>query len=146
MQTYYNDIHTEILKIFVKTTVRIIFNTNNNLKLRKSCLSALSQLKKIVDQYIKEFYNNELSLIIFKKKSQFIINAKSKQQLNDILKPSLPNYNGEKYCSEYHLKEEELLLLSLISLNHVLNHIVYKRFIELFLEFYSQHKNILKKV
>lgn len=143
MQTC-NDINTEILKIFVKTTARIIFNTSNNFNLRNLSLSALVELKRIVNQYIEEFHYNDLIISVFEKKADFIIRAKTKQQLKDILKLSVPEFNGNKYCyyKKYHVEEEELLLWSLESLKYPLGHEEYNRYMELFLKFYPHHKDI----
>ena len=69
--------------------------------------------------YVMLFFFN----IIAKEKCGFIEKAMTKKEIDEILKPSISRYNGNKWIprSEYYVEAEELLLISNASLEAPLN-------------------------
>lgn len=95
---------------------------------------ALRTLRGMMVKYEEERFLPELIETIFCKKAEFIMEARTKTEIEKILKPSTPRYScGEFYAgSPYHVEEEELILWSITSLKGVLIPDGYKRYRELF--------------
>lgn len=103
-------------------------------KLRSRRFDALRKMREITVQYEEEGFLPELVETVFCKKADFIMNAKTKTALEEILKPSTPRYSGGIFYpgNSYHVEEEELLLWSKTSLKAPLIPQGYKRYQELF--------------
>jgi len=90
--------------------------------------------------YQKEFANNPLILVICEKKVDFILKAKTKSDLKEILSPPKVRYNWNSVVpvGDFHIEEEELLIWSLTSLwcGGPLRGPGLKRYMELFKKFY----------
>ncbi len=85
-------------------------------------------------QYEKEGFLPELVETVFCKKADFIMMAKTKTELEEIVKPSIPRYSGGNFYpgNSYHVEEDELILWSKTSLKAPLIPQGYKRYQELF--------------
>jgi len=120
-------------------------NEVGNDKLPAERMSALITLGGICRAYQKEFANNPLILNICKKKIKFILQAKSKADLKEILSPPKIRYNGNAIIpvGNFHIEEEELLIWSLTSLwcGGPLVESGFKRYMELFKKFYPEMAN-----
>ena len=70
---------------------------------------------------------------------RLIMKAKTKAELEEIIKPSTPRYSGGAFYpgSFYHVEEEELILWSRTSLKAPLIPQEYKRYQELFEKYVS---------
>lgn len=80
-----------------------------------------------------------LPLRILFKKCSMIEQAKTKKELTEIAKLSLPNgSHGSFREGPYHVPEEELLLWSRASFEAPLNQHGYKRYMELFARFFPE--------
>lgn len=103
-------------------------------KLRSRRFDALRKMREITAQYEEEGFLPELVETVFCKKADFIINAKTKTALEEIIKPSMPRYSGGSFYpgNSYHVEEEELLLWSKTSLKAPLIPQGHKRYQELF--------------
>ena len=74
--------------------------------------------------------------------------AKTKVEIQEILKPSMPvhTYSGFRE-GPYHVPEEEMLIWSRLSLEAPLNQTGYKRYMELFSRYFpGEADEILKKI
>ena len=96
--------------------------------------SALFELNAIISVYKNRHFLDELLKRIFEKKAEFIMEAETKEELKQILEPSIPIYCGGKFSSDstFHVEEEELLLWSMASLKGPLISEGTKRYEELF--------------
>ena len=103
-------------------------------KLRSRRFDALRKMREITAQYEEEGFLPELVETVFCKKADFIMKAKTKAELEEIVKPSTPRYSGGIFYpgSPYHVEEEELILWSKTSLKAPLISQGYKRYQELF--------------
>jgi len=113
-----------------------------NDKLIAERLAALIKLGSKCNAYQKEFNNNPMIRVICEKKVGFILQAKSKSDLNKILSPPKVHYNFNKVVpiGNFHVEEEELLIWSLTSLwcGGPLNKPRFERYTELFKKFYPE--------
>ena len=103
-------------------------------KLRSRRFDALRKMRGLTAQYEEEGFLPELVETIFCKKADFIMKAKTKTELEEIVKPSIPRYSGGTFYpgNSYHVEEEELILWSKTSLKAPLIPQGYKRYQELF--------------
>lgn len=80
-------------------------------------LSALNCIRRRVMGYGEEYFAFVLLAGIMIKKSQMILNAKTKLELEEILEPSVPKWNyGTFLTGPYHVPEEEAIFWSKASL------------------------------
>lgn len=109
-------------------------NDEVNEKLRSRRFDALRKMRGIAAQYEEDGFLPELVETVFCKKADFIMKAKTKAELEEIIKPSTLRYSGGAFYpgSPYHVEEEELILWSKTSLKAPLISQGYKRYQELF--------------
>ena len=109
-------------------------------KLSIDRMVSIIQVGALCKSYMKEFHNNPLIPVICDKKIGFILQAKTKTELKEILSPPKVRYNYAEVVSigMFHLEEEELLIWSLTSLwcGGPLNDVGLKRYMDLFNKFY----------
>jgi len=109
-------------------------------KLMAERMSALITLSGQCKAYQKEFNQNPLVLDICAKKIEFILQAKTKADLKEILSPPKVCYNGNEVVptGNFHVDKEELLVWSLTSLwcGGPLNEAGFKRYMKLFAQIY----------
>lgn len=102
---------------------------------------ALSELEMRMSQYAGRCYDPALLCAIASKKSRWIMEAATKNELNAILNPPAPRYDGNKfYPDRYMPPEEEAVRWSETSLRALLNEAGYKRYMEVFQEVF--HKSV----
>lgn len=88
-----------------------------NETLRKHKLEALQEIARRLGQYSKGAWDPIILLGYGKKKSKYILDAKSTAQIQEILKAPKPNHNGNKFTDgPYQVDEEELICWSEASL------------------------------
>ena len=112
----------------------LLMDNELNEKLRSRRFDALRKMRGITAQYEGEKFLPELVETVFCKKADFIMRAKTKAELEEIIKPSSPRYSGGIFYpgNPYHVEEEELILWSKTSLKAPLISQGYKRYQELF--------------
>lgn len=112
----------------------LLMDNELNEKLRSRRFDALKKMRGIAAQYEEDGFLSELVETVFCKKTDFIMKAKTKAELKEIIKPSTPRYSGGAFYpgSLYHVEEEELILWSKTSLKAPLISQGYKRYRELF--------------
>ena len=118
----------------------LLMDDELNEKLRSRRSDALRKMRGITTQYEEEGFLPELVEMVFCKKADFIMKAKTKAELDEIVKPSTPRYSGGIFYpgSPYHVEEEELILWSKTSLKAPLIPQGYKRYQELFEEYVKE--------
>lgn len=89
---------------------------------------------EIINTYHKQGILTEILLIILAKKLEFIAAATTVNQVKEIIRPSLPEFQAGviKVMSPYHVEEKELVLWSLFSAQCLLRHEAQERALELF--------------
>lgn len=86
-------------------------------KLKQVKLEALQEIAARLCQYSKETWDPLLLNGYAKKKSRYILDAKTKSEVDEILKAPKPHYNGNKFQDgPYQVDEEELICWSEASL------------------------------
>ena len=101
---------------------------------RSRRFDAIRKMRGIAARYEEENFLPELVKTVFCKKAAFLMEAKTKAEIEEILKPSTPTYSGGNFRpgNPYHVEEEELILWSKTSLKAPLIPQGYKRYQELF--------------
>ncbi len=109
-------------------------------KVRELRLSALRNVLGILKHYEGDIYDSEkLLLPIALQKSQWILVATTKKDMDDIVKPPRPVYNGNGFTvGPFATAEEECILWSQTSLKGPLIPAGQKRFMELFKQLYPE--------
>lgn len=91
-------------------------------RMKLSACSALESIRRRVNGYGAECFAFVLLVGIMLKKSQMILNADTKGELEAILEPSVPRWNyGGFLTGPYHVPEEEAIFWSKASLEAPLN-------------------------
>lgn len=94
----------------------------------------LYQLAKTLYRYSKEGFLDYIIFDIAKQKIEYILNAKSKTQMEQILKHGEVRYDGNHFVplnAHYHVEQEEMIMWSMTSLKAPLNSEATARFVEL---------------
>lgn len=73
---------------------------------------ALRELQGLLSQYDKRGYSAKLLNSIGEKKGAMIMSADSKTEVNKILRPKAPHYDGVRFVSDQYLLPEEELITS----------------------------------
>ena len=95
--------------------------------------SALKKLQAYLSHYEKLGFMQKLLYEIAEKKGKMILSITGKTEMDRMLKPHCPRYDGSKFIpDEYSVPEEELICWSQTSLLAPLNEAGFKRYMELF--------------
>jgi hypothetical protein len=108
---------------------------------------ALRQLEPILKLSFDRFgRENPIVMIICEKKIAFILEARTKNEIDLILSSPKVHYNFNTVVpsNQYVIPEEELLIWSLTSLQAPLNEVGVNRFMELFLEVFPEYEHLVK--
>ena len=109
-------------------------------KLLAERMAALFQLSGLIKAYQKEFNETPLALTICEKKVEYILQAKTKADLKEILAPPKVHYSFNEVVpvGRFHVDEEELLIWSLTSLwcGGPLNDAGFNRYTKLFAQIF----------
>ncbi len=132
----------EIPLIF--TLAEIIASNKITDRVRKLQFSALGRLRSYLRHYKSLGYNDDLIYAIAEKKGKFILEITSKAEMDKMLKPNHPHFDGAKFVEgKYFVPEEEMICWSQTSLQGPLNDIGFKRYMALFKMIYPQkHEEI----
>lgn len=117
----------------IRAFVEILLTENVPDKVKDYRLSALRGLGGYLKYYEKSGYCEKLIMNIAEKKIKMIMQLQSKAEIDKILKPRCPHYDGNKFIPDkYNVLEEELICWSETSLLAPLNKAGTKRYMELF--------------
>ena len=115
------------------TFAEIVMDESASNDLKELRIDALKKVQRSLNHYHHLGYIPELTTAIAQKKCQMIKQATSKTEMQRILKPHCPHYDGSKFIEDpYNVPEEELICWSYASLRFPLNSIGSARFKELF--------------
>lgn len=79
-------------------------------KLSERKRSALAAVRKRLACYERRYYADELLYAIARKKAYYLLQAATVSAIMEILKLSVPHYNGFAFrAGKYHVAEEELI-------------------------------------
>lgn len=109
--------------------------------------SALMQLTRQLNYYKSLGYIDRLLYAIAEKKGKMIMETSSKIEMEKVLKPHAPHYNGNEFFPDkYNVLEEELICWSETSLKSPLNDAGNKRYMQLFSEVFPEDYARLQKM
>lgn len=127
----------------IQAFVEILFDEKSSENIKTLRLNGLKELNKYLEYYQSEGYLECLINKIAEKKIKMIKQTTSKAEMNKIIKPSCPHFNGSKFIPDkYNVIEEELICWSESSLQAPLGEIGFKRYEELFNIVFSEYKDI----
>lgn len=102
-------------------------------RVRELRFSAARVLQGYLRKYSEENFHDKLLIGIAEKKSKMIMEITTKSEMDKLLNPQAPRYDGNKFISNVYLvPEEELICWSKASLRAPLNEAGFKRYMELF--------------
>lgn len=131
----------------IQTFVEILFDEKTSDDIKTLRINGLKTLGNHLKYYQNHGYIKSLINKIAEKKVKMIMQIKSKSEMDKMLKPSCPYFNGSKFIpNEYNVIEEELICWSETSLQGPLNEIGFKRYAELFDIVFPEYKNTLKDI
>ena len=105
---------------------------------------ALMTLQSLIQQYDERGYAAKLLNGIAEKKGAMIMSATSKTEMDNILRPKAPHFDGARFISDrYLLPEEELIFWSEASLRAPLNEYGIRRYMELFCRMFPEESEVL---
>ena len=108
---------------------------------------ALMQLTRQLNYYKSLGYIDRLLYAIAEKKGKMIMETSSKTEMEKVLKPHAPHYNGNEFFPDkYNVLEEELICWSETSLKSPLNEAGNKRYMQLFSEVFPDDYVRLQKM
>ena len=108
---------------------------------------ALMQLTRQLNYYKSLGYIDRLLYAIAEKKGKMIMETSSKTEMEKVLKPHAPHYNGNEFFPDkYNVLEEELICWSETSLKSPLNDAGNKRYMQLFSEVFPEDYARLQKM
>lgn len=114
-------------------------NRTKRVKLLQS--AALSELEITLNRYAERGYDPALLCTIASKKVRWMMEATTKNEIQAILNPPAPRYDGNKfYPDKYMPPEEEATRWSETSLRAPLNEAGFKRYMEVFQQVF--HKSV----
>ena len=117
----------------IQTFVEILFDEKTSDDIKALRIDGLKTLSNYLKYYQNHGYIESLINKIAEKKTKMLMQIKSKNEMNKLLKPSYPYFNGNKFIPDkYNVIEEELICWSETSLQGPLKEIGFKRYTELF--------------
>lgn len=130
---------------FVTAITCTILDESLSEKVRKLRVEGYRSLLSIILSYRQEGFLPNLIETVWDKKAAFISEATTKTEITEILKPSVPKYNGNEFYgkTKYHVDEEELLIWAAISPHNRLVHYAVERYQALFKKCLPEHAELV---
>lgn len=137
-----------MLTILYCQSLTTVFLESRSDKLAGLRIGAIHDLYGIVLTYSKMGFLSSLIEKIWEKKIAFILQAETKKDVAEILKPSVPyyDYNSFRPKSNFHVDEEEIILWSMASLQAPLKDFAFNRYLELFYKVLPEQTELLKGI
>ena len=108
-------------------------------KVQELQFAALRELQAQLQYYASRGYHGRLVSGIAEKKGTLILKTTSKADMDKVMHPRQPHYNGAEFVpDEFSIQEEELICWSETSLRAPLNSAGLKRYMTLFKEIFPQ--------
>lgn len=125
--------------VVIPAFAEILMAENVPDRVRELLFDALRQLQGYLSFYQKRGYLPQLLSGIAEKKTKMILAATSKTEMEKLLKPRCPHYDGNRFVpDEYCVPEEELICWSETSFMGPLNEIGYLRYMEVFRQIFPE--------
>ena len=133
--------------VLYSTFSQILLDEKLTDKVKEIRYRGLQELSHILNYYKGRGFDDKLLMPIAEKKCSMIMNCNSKTEMEKIVKPRCPHYDGSKFIPDnYNVLEEELISWSETSLRGPLNDIGFKRYLEVFmLVFPEEYKKIIER-
>lgn len=113
-------------------------------RLRSLRFSAIKEVQRYLQHYQKLGYMPKLLCAIAEKKCTFIMEAVTKADMERIMKPQCPHYNGNEFIPDkYNIPEEEMICWSETSLRAPLNQAGVQRYMELFRQVFPEESKLV---
>ncbi len=130
-----------LLKLFTE----IMLDETISDKVRELRFGAMKTLWGQLVHYQNLGYMERLLTSIAEKKSEMIMRTTTKTEMDRIMKPRAPHFNGCEFVpDEYLLPEEEMIAWSQASFKAPLSSTACKRYMKLFTEFFPEESKRLK--
>ncbi len=114
---------------------------------RELRFDAIARLNAIVRSYAQYRYDDRIYIGIAKKKGELIMEAKTKTEMEAILRPKPPRYDGGKFIPDkYNILEEELIGWSQASLRAPLNGAGFERYMEVFCKVFPEEAKCIPEI
>lgn len=128
--------------IYFKYLVEIVLGKSEIIDpLLEEKITMLKYFYSYANEFKKKKINTSLIMDFFEKKSNMVVNANTKKELDEIKKKSIPVYDMEKgkliSSGRFHSEEEELILWSIFTSTCKPNQLGYERYCELFKKLYK---------
>lgn len=125
----------------IATALTEIAESNGAERVKLLQSAALGKLEIILNRYAERGYDPALLCTLASKKVRWITAATTKKEVQAILNPPAPRYDGNKfYPDKYMPPEEESICWSETSLRAPLNEAGFKRYMEVFQQVF--HKSV----
>lgn len=112
-------------------------------KVRELQFTAMRELQTQLHYYAQRGYHRRLISEIAEKKGVLILNTTTKADMDKVMHPKPPHYNGAEFVpDEFSIPEEELICWSETSLRAPLNSAGLKRYMSLFKEIFPDECGI----
>ena len=145
MKTDYKDIDFNLA--LIPLVAELASQQDISDSLRTLRLNAIGQLTAHLNYYKSLGYIDRLLYAIAEKKGKMIMETSSKSEMEKVLKPHAPHYNGNEFFPDkYNVQEEELICWSETSLKSPLNDAGNKRYMQLFSEVFPEDYDRLQKM
>jgi hypothetical protein len=123
---------------YVSTIAEAVVASDTTESVLNMRLSGLNSLMGMMKEYAKQHFDESVIAAAFSEKAAFVLKAKTKGEMKEILKPSTPRYTGGSFGKgSYHSEAEELMLWSTTSLRGPLIAPARARYMELFDKYFS---------
>ena len=125
--------------LIVMRIAELLMDEETHAKVRELRLKALGSIRGQLEHYKGLGYIDRLLNGIAEKRVAMIMKATTKTEMDRIMTPKAPHYNGAEFVTdEYHIPEEELIAWSQTSLKGPLVGAGFKRYMELFSQFFPE--------
>ena len=115
-------------------------------KTRGNRMKALFELRNYLHHYLKRGFPLNVVFPILKRKGHMILCSSTKKEMDLIVKPRCPHYDGGKFITDkYYVPEEELIAWSETSLNAPLGQTGFKWYFEVFQMVFPERCKELEK-
>ena len=123
----------------------VLVDETSSAKVLELRMKALATLRGQIEYYRKLGYLERLIEGIAEKRAAMIMKATTQTEMDKVMRPRAPRYDGGKFVpDEYNIPEEEMIAWSMVSLQAPLSSIGMQRYMELFREFFPKESKELK--
>ncbi len=112
---------------------------------RNLCFDAMRQVQDYLHHYEVLGYMPGFLCVIAEKKCRYIMAATTKADMEQIIKPHCPHYDGNRFIpGPYSIPEEEMICWSETSMKEPLTSVGLGRYLELFHQVFPEESKFLR--